>query len=131
MKPRSLPEGYSFEEWWGNGTQISVFSTVGGQLDSVFRFSSRIYTVTNIDVEPEFRRRRIGTTLVETARDHARYIGADAIMAAIVSRECLDVMNRVFGEEHIEVYLLGKYAEEGVRITEETATSAGLWYDLR
>jgi hypothetical protein len=64
--------------------------------------------------------------LLHTAKDHAQDIGAKAIVAAIISRECLDAMESVFGEEAINVETRGDYASQVADQCKDKPTSAYL-----
>ena len=90
-------------------SMLTIYNTEGGEADSIFRSDIRLFTITNIDVLPEHRRQGIGKVILENMKAHARELGAVTIMSAILSRECLDAMVSVFGDEYINVAEEGTY----------------------
>ena len=96
-----------------NEATLYTISTDGGNIDAAYREIGELYTIANFDVLSDRRRRGVGKELLRASQAHARELGAKVIFAAIISRECLDAMNTVFGEESIRVSILGTYAPEG------------------
>lgn len=133
-EPEAPIHGFSIEETDFDGLNLRetyAISTVGGRAVTIFSLDNRFYSISDLQVDGAARRKGIGGNLTHTALQHAKQIGADAVMAAITSRECFDVMIRVFGEEAVEVYELGDYAPEGRDSHPTDVTMASLWYDLR
>ncbi|MGH7241382.1 MAG: hypothetical protein ACREGB_03750 [Candidatus Saccharimonadales bacterium] len=88
------------------------------------------YTIANLDVAQGFRQLGLGKRLVGIAFEHAQRLKAQVLVSAITSRECLDVMESVFGSEHLSIYELGEYAPAGQDVAPDSPTSAALWYEL-
>ena len=95
-----------------NNSDIYRISTELGGIDAVYHPKELRYTIANIDVYSH-RRRGVGKELLRVSQSHARELGARVIFAAIISRECLDAMTSVFGEEFIYTSQVGTYAPAG------------------
>lgn len=96
-----------------DGDDIYCITTESGAIDAVYHTADRRYAIANFDVVANARRRGIGKELLRASKQHACELGARIIFAAIISRECLDAMQTVFGEENVYVGELGDYAPEG------------------
>lgn len=70
------------------------------------------YDLIDLEVERRQRGRGIGKLLLREADVHARMLQARVMTASIISRECLDAMTSVYGEEHIQVRDVGQYQPE-------------------
>lgn len=81
-------------------------------VEVIFDPNTRWFGIANFDVEKEHRRRGIGKTLLREALNFANDLDARLIHAAIISREYLDAMTQVFGEETINVAELGGYEDD-------------------
>lgn len=103
-----------------------ALSTAHGWLETVYRRQIRQYTLANIEVTKQ--RESIGKFLMESGLQHARRLKASYVVGLIISRECLDAMTHVFGEENIQVNERGKYASE-IHSDKDT-TSAMLYYEI-
>lgn len=62
-------------------------------------------------VDPDFTRRGIMKNMLRYTTQVAHEIGGRVLSASIVSREGLDAMRSVFGEEHITVNREGNYGD--------------------
>ena len=90
------------------GTNVLyTFTTEHGFLDASHQPTVGWFGIANVDVEPPFRRRGIGKALISCAFERA--LDAKMIYAAILSRECLDAMASVFGQEAVSIQELGSY----------------------
>jgi GNAT superfamily N-acetyltransferase len=126
-----LPEG--FHLYHSNNSDPDIFKITAqqGYIYGAYRNAHRIYSIADFEVERRYRRQGIGRQLATAALQHAKSLEADVLMAAIVSRECLEVMEQVFGPEHIQVAARGLYdLDEGV-FDDSQRASALLWYDMR
>ncbi|GEM_PF-2438222 len=97
-----------------------------GAIEASYYQASRLYEVHSLDVDPDKRRLGIGTLLLRTGRDHAQILGASCITASIISRECLQVMENVFGPDGITVFLRGEFAADDENYSLVSPTSAVL-----
>lgn len=111
-----------------NGADIYRITTEAGAIDAVHHPSEMRYTIANFDVYLQ-RRRGIGKELLRASRNHAKTLGAKVIFAAIISRECLDAMKAVFGEDAVHVSELGDYASEGEDYS-QNPTAAVLYVEI-
>lgn len=128
-----LPECVTFEESaLGEDLQVFEFGITPkrARMVTVFRESTRYYTINDLDVERAYRRQGLGKLLAGLALEHARELKADIVMAGIISRECLDVMTDVFGADSVDVRNSGDYAPPGRDENFDYPTSAALFYDL-
>ena len=78
---------------------------------------SNIYTIGYFLVNNGWLRQGYGKELLHRAADHAASLGATAIDASIVSRESLDTMKSVFGEEFIDIESVGPYGDKKQKYT--------------
>ncbi len=100
-----------------------------GLLQASYDQTPRWFCIANIDVEEDFRRQGIGKLLLRRSVSLAEEVGAQLIYAAIVSRESLDMMTSVFGEEAVKIRQVGSYAPHADN--PEDKTGAMLWYELK
>lgn len=129
-----LPEGISLGEFLHDADfAMYDFKVSGGRGEMVttFRESTRYYTINDLDVVRAHRRQGIGKLLVGTALEHARELQADLLVAAIISRECLDVMTSVLGPDNVSVKNSGGYAPAGEDSNRDRPTMAAVMYHLR
>lgn len=98
-------------------------------MDATFLPTVGWYNIAGIDVLREARGQGHGQELIRTTLEHARSLGATTVIAAIISRECLEAMRRVF-DDGIAVSKEGDFAPEGQDNNLKNPTSAALWYDL-
>ena len=108
---------------------LYLLTTKYGGIDALYNKDTKHYTIANFDVDRSARREGIGKNLLDTSKIHARELGAEIIKAAIISRECLDAMSAIFGEDSIIIDQKGEYAPIGQDIS-DTPTSAMLWHEL-
>jgi hypothetical protein len=112
---------------FGDKQIYHIQSSYGG-VEVIFTPDDRIYQIANFDVSE--RRQGHGKNLLRTSAEHAEALGARAVIAAIISRECLDAMSSVFGQEHIEIDALGEYAPGGLDSHPDSPTSAMLYKSI-
>lgn len=86
-----------------------------GRLLAKLDRETRLYYISDVDVNVP--RRGIGKALMRRSQEHAQMLGARVIAASIISRECLESMEDVFGSEHVAVTCRGDYVGEGDRDT--------------
>lgn len=110
----------------GGGAYYLITAT-GGKLRAILFPIEKCLALSDFFVDPEYRRRGIGKALVTQALRIAENEDAASVAAAIVSRECLDVMRSVFGEDALRVTLEGEYSPPGEDLY---GTSASLDYRL-
>lgn len=96
-------------------------TTEHGAIEVIYRENIGQYMIANFDVGKP--RQGIGKELLRASLRHAQELKASYMVAAIISRECLQSMMSIFGEEAVEVYEPGSYGESGT-------TSAALFYHL-
>jgi GNAT superfamily N-acetyltransferase len=109
---------------------IYHITTAFGGLETTYRTNCGWYQLVNLDVDPDHRRQGIGKGLLMTGLEHARKLNATKVIASIISRECLDAMTSVFGEEHIDICKKGDYAEPGTDSNHFDKTEAVLYLEL-
>lgn len=123
MAPRGLVverSGIQFD-----GVVFHEFTVDHGSLNAVFDPRSGLFGISNVDVDGNFRRRGLGKAMIQEAYDFAQSIGAGCIYSAITSRECLDAMRSVFGDDVISVSREGTYGVEGEK--DHRDAGAFLW----
>jgi hypothetical protein len=126
-----VPQGYAFLPAFWNNQRSYDFAFESGTLTSAFRENERLYKISNLEVSDRGERRRgVGKGLLRVALGHAESLEARTVLAIIISRECLDAMEAVFGEDSIEVLDRGGYAPEGHDQCLESPTRALLWKQL-
>lgn len=100
-----------------------------GRLVSSLDFETKEYEVIDYYIYSPYRRKGYGKEMLRFSVDHARSIGARAIIGVnIVSRESLDVATAVLGGEHINIENIGDYTPEGKDDNTENRTKASLRY---
>lgn len=102
-----------------------------GLIVAIYRATTGIYLINDFDVfNPDDRGKGYGRELLNASYQHARTTGARAIMAHIISRECLESMRRVFGDETLRVSQEGGFAPAGTDTNRSDPTRAVLWKPL-
>jgi GNAT superfamily N-acetyltransferase len=109
---------------------VYEFETTHGMLDSVLDPAIGWLGIANIDVERGHRRQGIGKALLRAALEFAQEQDVRYVHAAIISRECLDAMVSVFGEDALQIKNTGSYEEEG-SADSISMTQASLWYEVK
>lgn len=112
------------ESTYGTADIYHLVTEKGG-VEAVYHTDERRYTIANFDVDVKARRRGIGKELLRASQTHARELGAKVVFAVIISRECLDAMRSVFGEESVFVAEEGGY-DSGEGAEPKARTSAVL-----
>ncbi len=110
-------------------SDLYELESAAGKIDAVYHTDEMRYTIANFDVDSDKRRQGIGKHLLKASQEHARELGAKVIFSAIISRECLDAMTRVFGEESVLVAEVGEYASNDGSESPATTTAAILHYN--
>lgn len=100
-----------------------------GAIDAVHNKNTGIYTISNFDVDPGFRRHGLGKAMLRFALEEARQRQARVIVASIISQQSLDAMRSVFGDNSVMVHDETNYSEEDP--DEIVPANAVLWYPLR
>jgi|GEM_PF-3590601 len=116
------------------GTRRSIYhlSSEQGAIEATFHPEWQSYMIANFDVHPDYRGQGIGKLLLRASLEHAQELGARHIIAGIISRECLDAMRRVFGDESISVAHVGEYCPKGqLEVAHEHRTDAYLYHHLQ
>ena len=98
-----------------------------GYIDAIYS-PDGIYQISSIVVSS--RRKGHGQNLLRKSEEHARELGARKIGAVIISRECLEAMTRVFGEDSLTVLQRGEFTPEGHDYNTISPTQALLRYTL-
>lgn len=90
------------------------------------------FLIADIWVKPSMRENGIGKELVRMAQTEALRLGISKIVASIISRESLDVMISVFGENAVNIEQLGNYIKprEGDISVADDRTVAFLDYHI-
>mgnify|MGYP000617873297 CR=1 FL=1 len=104
-----------------------------GRLRMYYNPERRHFLINSVVVEPKFRREGRATALLEYSIEYAKELGARTIGAVIVTREILDGMSKVFGEEAITIEQLGIYEHQKPHFLSaepEHSTLARLDYSL-
>jgi hypothetical protein len=109
-------------------SEFYLHRLTGGEMVVQWIESVGLYHITDIDVS--LPRRGIGRRLLRSGQEQATNLGARSIVAAIISRECLESMVMVFGQEHISVEKLGDFVPED-EVKAFTRTSALLYVPLK
>ena len=103
-----------------------------GRLTSSIELGTQEYEVIDYYIYPNYRRQGYGKELLRFSIDHARSIGARAIIGNnIVSRESLDVVASVLGIENVNIVNLGDCTPSGMDENDVNRTKASLRYDLQ
>ena len=119
LLPTDLPVGFSCRPSHSGVTpgkgpyQNFRFLAHQAGMTTVFYPDSRIYSIFMLLAEPDARKHDLGKRLLHLAWDHALQLEATTMLASIISRECLEAMTSVFGEEHLDVRLKGSFATQG------------------
>lgn len=88
--------------------------------------------IDDIVVSADQRRKGIGNALLRSVRLLAEEIQAEEVTARIVSRECLDAVQRVFGAKSVHVRVKGDYDPGKGQMPEgHVRTSATLRHQLK
>jgi GNAT superfamily N-acetyltransferase len=74
-----------------------------------YDIKSKRFLINTLDVEAGYRRQGIGKNMLAYSKDIATKMGAQIVSALIISRESLDAMTAVFGEEAIDIESAGRY----------------------
>lgn len=82
------------------------------------------------EVDPDYRNRGILKEMLRHSVVVARELGVSAISGAIVSREALDAVRAVFGEEHVTVTREGEYGELPDYDTDDDDRYASAYLDV-
>lgn len=69
--------------------------------------------VTDLFVDPNQRRRGLGTTMLRGAMEVAQNANVNRVVADITSQPSLDAMRRVFGADSVAVFAEGGYEVDG------------------
>jgi GNAT superfamily N-acetyltransferase len=112
-----------------NGHKLYDFEAEHGVLDAIYQPEVGWFCISNIDVEPQYRRQGLGKLLLRAAFTEAERLRARLIYAAITSRECLDAMSEVFGKAAIKVSHEGTYTPDGS--SDRYDARAMLWSELK
>lgn len=122
-----LPNGYRLTPFEARDYTRYHLQRRGGELWTNYCARTRVYGIAGLDVIRTMRRQGIGTELVQVAARHAEYLGARAVIAALVSRESYEVMKNVFGDECIQASPIGDFAPEGEDRARDNQTQALLY----
>jgi len=95
-----------------SGQIVYLLKADHGSLEATFRPEVGWFGIANLDVDKSHRRQGIGKALLRYAFSEAEELDARLIHAAILSRECLDAMRTVFGEEAIIADEEGTYTAD-------------------
>jgi GNAT superfamily N-acetyltransferase len=109
--------------------RLYFYACKQGSLDATYNQINRWFGIANIDVDVEFRRQGIGKLLLRSALATAQEVDARFIHAAIISRECLDAMESVFGLDALVIQERGMY--EYADGTRGIGANAALWYEIK
>ena len=114
---------------WQDEHQVTISLPEGDLVGSYYAAWEHRFLICSVDVYRfENRRQGIGRLLVETARDEAQRIGARIIWSVLTSREAVDLMTSVFGQDAVAIERLGEYQSAGRGFI--TGTSASLFYRM-
>jgi ribosomal protein S18 acetylase RimI-like enzyme len=105
-------------------------TTILGTLEAVFLPDERRYDICDISVVDEYMGLGIAKAMLRIARQQAISLGAKSIGAAIVSREALDAIRSVFGEDSLDVRAEGSYMTTEEREAGDFHTYAFLNYSI-
>lgn len=94
------------------GSRTFTLQTDHGQLLATYEPLIGMFSISRVDVEPDSRRRGIAKALLSTALHVAEECEAQEIFASITSRESINAITSVFGEDSVHVMNLGTYAPE-------------------
>ena len=112
-----------------NAHKLYDFEAGHGVLDAIYQPEVGWFCISNIEVEPQYRRQGLGKLLLRAAFTEAERLRARLIYAAITSRECSDAMSEVFGETAIKVSREGTYTPNGS--SDRYDAQAMLWLELK
>jgi GNAT superfamily N-acetyltransferase len=112
------------------------FQTEHGYLDASYDLSTNHFGIKMVHVESSHQRQGIGKELLQAALQQARQTDARYIVGLVISRECLDAMQAVFGEEALIVKSLGFYEADYPEVRPDSGkimpmTHADLFFDIR
>lgn len=125
----SIDAELPFESSW-SGAYLDI-EAGDGYLTASYNEAIGIFLIADIKVDRLSRRQGIGKQLLRQALGEAQKVQAKAVVASIVSRECLEAMQVVFGEESLTIDSIGPYLGSGdLPPAGDQKTSAGLWYQL-
>lgn len=88
-------------------------STEHGYLDATLHAITGWFGIAGISVEVDYRGRGIAKTLLRQALYVAETQDARLIYAAAISRESIDAMRSVFGDEAVQIDEIGTYTPPG------------------
>lgn len=128
MSEKAFSAHISFEARFRSGDLYNIRAD-HGYIDAMYDEMSSLYRIATLYVSSEARGQGIGKNLLRTSRSHAKDLGAKSIFAVIISRECIDAMEAVFGEEAIKVERRGEYIPPGQNKSDQQA-DAMLFYTI-
>jgi len=103
-----------------------------GQLTSSIDLNTLEYEIIDYIIYNAYRRQGYGKELFKFGVDHAKSIGAQAIIGVnIVSRESINVIASVIGEDKVTIEKLGDYTPQGKDDNSVNRTKASFRYDTR
>lgn len=134
IDPTSIdPNNLALKTEWA-GERLFVISSELGYLAGSFDPPTGYFYISDLEVRPvKARGHGVGKKLLEASKEEARRAGAKYMWAIIMSREALDAMTSVFGDESVRVDRVGEYADPttGEPVPPEKATHASLFYELK
>ena len=108
-------ERYHYTEFLHDGGSV-IFTRYPG---------TDVMTLSDLRVPTQKRRKGISKMLAAQGIPLAQEIGAKVIVAGITSRESVQVMRYVFGEDSVRISWLGEFGSP-----EEGTAGAGLFYEV-
>lgn len=84
-------------------------STEHGSLDATLHAITGWFGIANVVVDVDYRGRGIAKSLLRQALSVAEAHDARLIYASVISRESIDAMRSVFGDEAVQVDEMGTY----------------------
>jgi len=111
------------------GHFVYSFDTDHGALDASYDQEARRFCISSIFVNKENSRQGIGKALLQASYDKAREIEARVILSVIISRECVEAMEAVFGPSAVRVMERGSYTPMGEQNHQDA--DAMLWLFIK
>ncbi|QHN42942.1 GNAT family N-acetyltransferase [Candidatus Mycosynbacter amalyticus] len=112
-------------------TELYDITSAHGSIAAIYRSTGGFYQIADFEVHADSRGLGHGKELLHSAALHARELGARTVYAAIISRECYEVMKREFGEESLEVLEMGDPTPDGQDQNKDSPTAAFLFHHTK